>query len=665
MSLSEKMNLWDSKATADQESIAHSDTLFHGVEDDDETIDLAGLSGYSNVISGSRALARLVASLGQRSLLQWGSDGMGDLAVNKIRETILKSLPTGKISKREPPRQHQVSFRLKWGHIMNQPLQERMGRLNTMVITVCSGNAQVTSVDQYMHQTWPWSGDLALDLLRRTAGLKRGPRDASGASSSVGRLISPPYAGAWFRANFSCSELVSFLWDNMKITVRYDGDNLVLTTTSSTYAVAEFGEQLAWITAALWPRAWDSTTSSSPCIVQRDPQKVSGTPVSATVCFDVLVQQSPLAPEELWWTDTAGRHPVVVRGFPVPRQPQGYIGLEHSFAMLTAMGYHPTSLDSGKLRLTGPEKMLALVKRVNTVFIWGDVRCLSHRCYAVDDSERSADLEDAISRFDLSMGTHIVTPCGNIYKGGNRHGMRMLAGSGCGVAGPGMTPTDTSFESDLLSTSDLSDSLSSLDRKLPALPLLRDDIVRRLVLGFCHAHTAESATTAGGGRSHGDGPNESLSRPQRARHPYHPRGVYDPPTPEPENTRNSVRTSSCLPHFALPTNTICLPQPRVRTIPAKEVYGKDFVFPCPTVGPGYFVIRCDSSEVIHRFEAHPLEMNRAIRHFSQQSPKRKCHTDALFHMEKEAMIGKFGYRGEPGLWFLWSGTSLTPTAVPC
>ncbi|KAK4031555.1 hypothetical protein C8A01DRAFT_21245 [Parachaetomium inaequale] len=491
MSLSEKMKLWDSKATTDQEPIPNSDTLFHGVEDDDESINLAGLSGYSNVISGSRALAWLVASLGQRSLLQWGSDGMGDLAVNKIRQTILKSLPTEKISKREPPRQHTVSFRLKWDHIMNQPLQERTDRLNTMVITVCSGNAQVTSVDKYMHQTWPWN--------------------ASGASSSVGRLISPPYAGAWFRADFPCSESVSFLWDNMKITVRYDGDNLVLTTTSSTCTLAEFGEQLAWITAALWPRARDSTTSSSPSIVRRDPQKVSGTPVSATICFDVLVQQSPLAPEELWWTDMVGRHPVVVRGFPVPRQPEGYIGLEHSFAMLTTMGYQPTSLDSGKIRLTGPEKMLALVKRVNTVFIWGDVRCLSHRCYAVDDSERSADLENATSHFDLSMGTHIVTTCGNICKGGNRHGMPMLAGSRCGVAGPGTTPTDTSFESDLLSTSDLSDSLSSLDRKLPALPLLRDAIVRRLVLGYCHAHAAESATTAGGGRTHGDGPNESLS----------------------------------------------------------------------------------------------------------------------------------------------------------
>jgi hypothetical protein len=522
MSLSEKMNLWDSKATTDQEPIPSSDTLFHGVEDDDESINLAGLSGYSNVISGSRALAWLVTSLGQRSLLQWGSDGMGDLAVNKIRQTILTSLPTGKISKRQPPRQHTVSFRLKWGHIMNQPLQERTDRLNTMVITVCSGNAQVTSVDQYMHQTWPWSGNLALDLLRRAAGLKRGSRDASGASSSVGKLISPPNADARFRAD-SCSESVSFLWDNMEITVRYDGDNLVLTTTSSTCTLAEFGEQLAWITAALWPRARDSTTSSSPSIVRRDPQKVLGTPVSATICFDVLVQQSSLAPEELWWTDMVGRHPVVVRGFPVPRQPEGYTGLEHSFGMLTTMGYHPTSLDSGKIRLTGPEKMLALVKRVHTVFIWGDVRCLSHRCYAIDDSERSAGLENATSRFDLSMGTHIVIPCGNICKGGNRHGMPMLAGSRCGIAGPDTTPTETSFESDLLSTSDLSDSLSSLDRKLPALPLLRDAIVRRLVLGYCHAHAAgfseldaaesEAAAAAGPSRSGemGNGATGSIS----------------------------------------------------------------------------------------------------------------------------------------------------------
>lgn len=202
MSLSEKMNLWDSKAAMDQEPIPNSVTHFHGVkdddddDDDDESINLPGLSECSNVISKSRALAWLVEKLDNRSLLQWGSNEMGGhLAVNRIRQTILNSLPTGKISKREPPRQHQVSFRLQWGHIMNQSLQERADQLDTIVITVCSGKARMTSVAQYIHQTWPWSGGRVLALLRgiATFGLERGLRDASGEyACPENKLLSPP-----------------------------------------------------------------------------------------------------------------------------------------------------------------------------------------------------------------------------------------------------------------------------------------------------------------------------------------------------------------------------------------------------------------------------------------------------------------------------------------
>ena len=174
MSLSEKMDLWNSKAAADPEAIPYSDILFDGVKDDDDDDDdernsLAGVLAHSNVIFQSGALIWLVSSLQHRSLLQWGSDESEDLAVNRIRQQILKTLPRERISKRRRPREHQVTFRLKWGHIISRPPEERMTRLDTIVITDCSGKTQAATVKQYLSQTWPGSWEGIFELLVRHA----------------------------------------------------------------------------------------------------------------------------------------------------------------------------------------------------------------------------------------------------------------------------------------------------------------------------------------------------------------------------------------------------------------------------------------------------------------------------------------------------------------
>ncbi len=177
MSFSEKMKFWDSRAAADDVEDDNDDG------DDDERSILGWLSADINVISESRALAWLAARLRSRSLLQWETDGMEDLAVNKIRQTILAALPTGMISERRPPRQHKVSFRLGWGHIMNQFPQERTDPLQAIAITACSGKVQVTSVKEYIYQTWPWSGNSLFDLLQRIASIKQHSLDSRGEES--------------------------------------------------------------------------------------------------------------------------------------------------------------------------------------------------------------------------------------------------------------------------------------------------------------------------------------------------------------------------------------------------------------------------------------------------------------------------------------------------
>ena len=173
MSLVGKMAWWYSKAALDQELIRNPEELFDGVKDDeDESNSFAEFSTHSNVILESAAFKWLVDSLRKRSLLQW--DTSTHIAVNDIRRKILEALPSGKISKRQPPRDHQVTFRLKWGHILNQQrreletgVTEHGSRiLESGVITVCYGKAQAASVRQYLSQTWPWSWEDVFRLLQ-------------------------------------------------------------------------------------------------------------------------------------------------------------------------------------------------------------------------------------------------------------------------------------------------------------------------------------------------------------------------------------------------------------------------------------------------------------------------------------------------------------------
>ncbi|KAL2198051.1 hypothetical protein P885DRAFT_34426 [Corynascus similis CBS 632.67] len=68
-------------------------------------------------------------------------------------------------------------------------------------------------------------------------------------------------------------------------------------------------------------------------------------------------------------------------------------------------------------------------------------------------------------------------------------------------------------------------------------------------------------------------------------------------------------------------------QPDIRTLAKDEVEGDDFIFPYPGLGPGFFIVRCDSETLLHRFEEDPLRITGGrpflVKHFSSTS--KRCH----------------------------------------
>ena len=170
--------------------------------------------------------------------------------------------------------------------------------------------------------------------------------------------------------------LVTLLDGRTQIALRLDGNTLLVTAVGLAHNLAQRGEQLAWIAAALWPPARDVVGYHTPSIVprhlQHDFERTGPTPI----CFDILVEQSLVPPVEECWTDSdlVGRNSVVVCGFPVPRQPDTCFGLEVSYMMLQGAGYQLTGLGSTKICLHGPGRPLGLVKERDGVYIWADLR---------------------------------------------------------------------------------------------------------------------------------------------------------------------------------------------------------------------------------------------------------------------------------------------------
>lgn len=343
--------------------------------------------------------------------------------------------------------------------------------------------------------------------------------------------------------------------------MRRKGEKLVLTLSGPAYTLAECGKQLAWAAAALWPPARDSAAAHLPYIVHRNNTDISGRPGSATVCFDLLVQEKPMAPEEVWWSDLVGLRPVVVRGFPVHRHytmpdPQCYRDADdaniHHFEIARPCG----NIGKGK---NGDGEVLARASS----------KCSNAARQNTPDAEPSTgSSSDMIEPGSADAGNG----------GAVRTGLAQQIGSAPSAHGDCMelalessapTPTDTPYESDLLSMSDPPESLSSLDQRQPAMPFLRDAIVRGLVSGYqAYAQANSTANTSSGTASansssapcSANNPSGS-SRPSKKRNCGQQAGGSDD---DDDNDHNNNKPPSKRPkrsNLTLPPNTKVLACP--------------------------------------------------------------------------------------------------------
>lgn len=182
------------------------------------------------------------------------------------------------------------------------------------------------------------------------------------------------------------------------------------------YAVAEVGEQFAWLGAALRPSTCESGIAS--CTPFLTKIQVGGglrqalkTQFTATISVEIdytMHEPKQLRPlQGQCWHDMF-QNPVVVEGYPIKRRSESDTGLELPLDMMASlMQTRRADLFNGKLFIKGYSAMLVPVRRNGDILLWHHVRSGDRkRILYSDNTERH---ETNVERFEQIR--HIVGWC--------------------------------------------------------------------------------------------------------------------------------------------------------------------------------------------------------------------------------------------------------------
>ncbi len=258
----DKMVMWDRNAELNEPGDPDGQSS-EDIDDEDQDEGVASEAGsyflYNRVIRESPAYAWFITSLRRQYTLQWSATPT-PITAEKIRRSILKRLSPGKISRRRPPRQHEVVFRLPLKLLQGRERRNvrlsaeeepSVGRISDLVtITSSSNQTQVATVEQFVTQAWPGYGTALLEIAQRVHHHSDAPHQ-----------IKTPQG----------FHIEGVLPDKTRLAAYIHDHRLFVIVVGSAYAIAECGEQLSWLACALRSPHEDSIACITPAITTYNP----------------------------------------------------------------------------------------------------------------------------------------------------------------------------------------------------------------------------------------------------------------------------------------------------------------------------------------------------------------------------------------------------------
>ncbi|TVY48628.1 hypothetical protein LOCC1_G003111 [Lachnellula occidentalis] len=266
-----------------------------------------------------------------------------DTLAENIRQEILKGLSS---SNTERGHRHIVlkgKFDIRWniGEFLKEHYAgQQYPQIGTLITLVGLGmDAQALTCAEYIRQVWPTTGLETLDALQKA--LEYGP-------------------GTWYKSTTT---------NGTKITLRIHSPSVTVVVTGTAPAIAEIGQQLAWLGAALRGAPYTDTMAYCAPKIGISP----GSPLNFQLSFQVdNFEQIPPGevPNGSCWRRLF-RNPIVVRGSPILARSGGERGLEIPLNMMAGLGQatRVTNFDGG-LIIKGSSSMFYPTQRIQNSVLW-------------------------------------------------------------------------------------------------------------------------------------------------------------------------------------------------------------------------------------------------------------------------------------------------------
>ncbi|KAJ8126681.1 hypothetical protein O1611_g6957 [Lasiodiplodia mahajangana] len=356
---------------------------------------------YEEMILGSLAHSWLLSSLKKEANLITAEPNV----INAIRDFVLLCLPLSRIlSRANSLLNFGVRFDIDWDPL-SFLVKQFEGRTHdilgsTLTLTGSFHNAQAVTCMDYMRQTWPSSGEHTVRLLNEA--------------------LSKP--STWNKCK---------LPDDTTLFANILKSKLTVVVIGTRDAIAEIGEQLSWITAALRLAPNDQGVyrckpSVQPVRFGEHWADVPGVlqPLDASFVVSCRILGPPTERNltgQCW--HGLFKNPTIVQGYPIPRRAREGTGLEIPLGILADLVQAPQiSTFREKVFLKGFSSMLVLMDQMEDSTIWHlnlnrDGSYISHINASESPISGAMDVENTIE--NAMKSRHIVGWClkANFYIG--------------------------------------------------------------------------------------------------------------------------------------------------------------------------------------------------------------------------------------------------------
>ncbi|KAI8649720.1 hypothetical protein NCS55_01434300 [Fusarium keratoplasticum] len=334
--------------------------------EEDHELSVPGLEEYKDMIYNAPSYEWVLGQLRREVLL---SKPKKSNAMDAIRERVLGAIPGKRhVSRKAAPQAVQVTYAVDYdlltflrGQEYDEPADEAIA--GAVTLTGSQADAQASSCQQYLEQTWPCTGSQTLMLIQKM-------------------LRNPDYDAQVFVSEPSACKVAASLDD---------------------------GEQVAWMGAALRlsPYANKMVTECTPFV--EDIRPVEDV-LHCRIKFDFRPCQEQFGViNGQCWHDMF-HSAVIARGFPILRRPETNTGLEMGLDLMTLLT-RTRYVDEFGLRMyiKGFSTMLVPTKRSDGMIYW-------HLLFNKNPEERISYLDcrtehATVQKADLETSRHVLGWC--------------------------------------------------------------------------------------------------------------------------------------------------------------------------------------------------------------------------------------------------------------